>query len=130
MREELFEELLESIKQGGAILRGEMKPSRVFEFDHPNVRLIRNHYGLSQSKFAGMLGISVSTLRNWEQGRRQPEGAARVLLRVAAKYPDAVLDVVYQTHGTRVKKNGKALRAEKKIRWPNKKAMRIGKTEA
>jgi putative transcriptional regulator len=90
-----------------------MKPSRVFEFDQPNVRSIRSHYGLSQSKFAGMLGISVSTLRNWEQGRRQPEGAARVLLRVAAKYPDAVLDVVYQMHGIRAKKNGKTPRAEK-----------------
>jgi hypothetical protein len=73
-----------------------------------------------------MLGISVSTLRNWEQGRRQPEGAARVLLRVAAKYPDAVLDVVYQTHGIRAKKNGKTRRAEKKTRRPNKKTARIG----
>ncbi len=116
MREELFEELLESIKQGGAILRGEMKPSRVFEFDQPNVRSIRSHYGFSQAEFAGMLGISVSTLRNWEQGRRKPEGAARVLLRVAAKYPDAVLEVVYQMHTGTSKKNGRTARAEKKKR--------------
>jgi len=115
MRDELFEELLESIKQGGAILRGEMKPSRVFEFDQPDVRSIRSHYGLSQAKFAGMLGISVSTLRNWEQGRRKPEGAARVLLRVAAQYPDAVLSVVYQTRTITVKKTGKTSRLQKKI---------------
>jgi putative transcriptional regulator len=115
MRDELFEELLESIKQGGAILRGEMKPSRVFEFDQPDVRLIRDNYGLSQAKFAGMLGISVSTLRNWEQGRRKPEGAARVLLRVAAQYPDAVLSVVYQTRTITVKKTGKTTRIGKKI---------------
>jgi putative transcriptional regulator len=115
MRDELFEELLESIKQGGAILRGEMKPSRVFKFDQPDVRLIRDHYGLSQAKFAGMLGISVSTLRNWEQGRRKPEGAARVLLRVAAQYPDAVLSVVYQTRTITVKKTGKTTRVGKKI---------------
>ena len=114
MREELFEELLESIKQGGAILRGEMKPSRVFEYDQPDVRSIRSHYGLSQAKFAGMLGISVSTLRNWEQGRRKPEGAARVLLRVAAKYPDAILEVVYQSHTITVKRNRKNVRAAKK----------------
>jgi len=120
MREELFEELLESIKQGGAILRGEMKPSRVFEFDQPDVRWIRSHYGLSQAKFAGMLGISVSTLRNWEQGRRKPEGAARVLLRVAAKYPDAILEVVYQTHTRTIKKNGRTARIEKKNRLPNR----------
>jgi putative transcriptional regulator len=120
MREELFEELLESIKQGGAILRGEMKPSRVFEFDQPDVRSIRSHYGLSQAKFADMLGISVSTLRNWEQGRRKPEGAARVLLRVAAKYPDAILEVVYQTHTSTIKKNGRTARLEKMNRLSNR----------
>ena len=94
MKEELFEELLESVKQGGAILRGEMKPGRSFEFDSPDVQAIRKQYGLSQEKFAILLGISVSTLRNWEQGRRRPEGAARVLLRVAARHPEAILDVV------------------------------------
>ena len=116
MREELFEELMESIKQGGAILRGEMKPSRVFEFDQPDVRSIRSHYRLSQAKFAGMLGISVSTLRNWEQGRRKPEGAARVLLRVAAQYPDAILSVVYQTRTITVKRTGKTARKGKRPR--------------
>ena len=94
MKEELFEELLESVKQGGAILRGEMKPGRSFEFDSPGVQAIRKQYGLSQEKFATLLGISVSTLRNWEQGRRRPEGPARVLLRVAARHPEAILDVV------------------------------------
>ncbi|MEK7729402.1 MAG: transcriptional regulator, partial [candidate division KSB1 bacterium] len=83
MCEELFEELLESIKQGGAILRGEMKPSRVFEYNHLDVRSIRSRYGFAQTKFADMFGISVAILRNWEQGRSQPEGAASILLRVA-----------------------------------------------
>jgi len=95
LKDELFEELLKSVKQGGAIIRGEMKPGRVFEFDQPNVPLIRKKYGLSQEKFAKLLGISVSTLRNWEQGRRKPEGAARVLLRVAATHPEAILDAVH-----------------------------------
>ena len=94
MKKELFEELLESVRQGGAILRGERKPSQVFEFSEPDVRAVRAHYGLSQEKFASLMGISVGTLRNWEQGRRRPEGPARVLLRVAAKHPEAVLDVV------------------------------------
>jgi len=120
MREELFEELLESIKQGGAILRGEMKPSRVFKFDQPDVQSIRSRYGLSQAKFAGMLGISVSTLRNWEQGRRKPEGAARVLLRVAAQYPDAILSVVFQTGSITVKKIGKTSQMKRKIKRKHK----------
>lgn len=93
MKKELFEELLESVKQGGAIMRGEMKPSRTFKFPESEVRKIREQYGLSQDKFATLMGISVATLRNWEQGRRKPEGAARVLLRVASKHPEALLDL-------------------------------------
>ena len=97
MREDIFEELLESVRQGGLILRGERKPSRVFRAAEPDARKSRQLYGLSQEKFARLIGISVATLRNWEQGRRRPEGAAKVLLRVAAKHPEAVLDVVSDT---------------------------------
>jgi putative transcriptional regulator len=97
MKKELFDELLESVRQGGAIMRGERPPSRAFEFAEPDVRLLRERYGLTQEKFARLLGISVATLRNWEQGRRKPEGAARVLLHVAARHPEAVLDVVQNT---------------------------------
>lgn len=95
MKDELFEELLESVKQGAAIMKGEAEPGRTFTFDKPDVQAIRQQYGLSQAKFAQLLGISVSTLRNWEQGRRHPEGPARVLLQVAAKHPEAILDVVH-----------------------------------
>ncbi len=95
MKDELFNELLESVREGGAILRGEEKPSREFSFEPIDVQSIRKRYGLSQDKFAKLLGISVGTLRNWEQGRRKPEGPARVLLRVAAKHPEAVLDTVH-----------------------------------
>jgi putative transcriptional regulator len=94
MNDELFSELVESVRQGGAILRGKAKPSRAFEIAAPDVKRIRAQYQLSQSEFAALLGISVATLRNWEQGRRAPEGPARVLLQVAAKHPDAVWDVV------------------------------------
>ncbi len=94
MKKELFNELLESVRHGGAILRGEKKPAQIYEFSEPDVRRIREQYGLSQAKFASLMGISVATLRNWEQGRRKPEGAARILLRVAAKHPESVLDVV------------------------------------
>jgi len=94
MKDEMFDQLVESVRQGGAILRGEAKPSRVFEVSAPDVKRIRAQYQLSQSEFAALLGISVGTLRNWEQGRRAPEGPARVLLQVAAKHPDAVWDVV------------------------------------
>lgn len=94
MRAELFEELLESVREGGAILREEKAAAREARFEAPDVAAIREEYGLSQAKFAALLGISVRTLQNWEQGRRQPHGPARVLLRVAAKHPRAVLDSV------------------------------------
>jgi len=101
MKKELFDELLESVREAKAIMRGEKQPSRVFVYDEPNVKTIRRRFKLSQPKFAGLLGISVGTLRNWEQGRRQPEGSARVLLLVAAKYPEAVLDTVHPRSQTR-----------------------------
>jgi|SRR5579859_702171 len=94
MKEDLFDELVASVREGGAILRAEKKPSRAFVVDGPNVKRIRAAYQLSQNEFAALLGISVKTLRNWEQGRRLPEGPARVLLQVAAKHPDALWDVV------------------------------------
>jgi putative transcriptional regulator len=95
MRDELFEELKESIKQGGKILKGKRKPGREFNFENPDPKRIREELGLSQNKFAKLLGISTSTLQNWEQGRRKPEGPAKVLLNIAAKYPDAILNTVY-----------------------------------
>ncbi len=93
MKKELFDELLKSVKQGGAIMKRTMKPSRIFTFAESEVKKIREQYGLSQDKFAILMGISTATLRNWEQGRRKPEGPARVLLQVAAKHPNALLDL-------------------------------------
>jgi putative transcriptional regulator len=94
MKAELFEELLESVREGGAIVRGDRRAARTRTFEEPDVVAIREGYGLSQDRFAALLGISVRTLQNWEQGRRQPHGPARVLLRVAARHPEAVLDAV------------------------------------
>jgi putative transcriptional regulator len=94
MKDELFEELVASVREGGAILRGEVTAARKFVVAGPDVKRIRANYKLSQGEFAAMIGISVATLRNWEQGRRTPEGPARILLQVAAKHPDAVWDVV------------------------------------
>jgi len=94
MKDELFTELLNSVKEGGEILRGEKESSRSFHLDRLDIKHIRKGYNLTQKQFAAMLGISVRTLRNWEQGRRVPEGPAMVLLRVAEKHPEAILDVV------------------------------------
>ena len=94
MKDELFAELVASVREGGALLRGEKEPARTFHLDRLDIKRIREGYKLTQEQFAAMLGISVRTLRNWEQGRRVPEGPAMVLLRVADKHPEAVLDAV------------------------------------
>jgi putative transcriptional regulator len=95
MKDELFAELMESITEGGQILKGTAKAKRAFKFDEPDVRLIRKRLALSQERFSTLLGISVATLRNWEQHRRKPHGAARVLLRVAARNPKTILEAVH-----------------------------------
>ncbi len=59
----------------------------------PDVASIREKTGLSQSRFAALLGVSIRTLQDWEQGRRAPSGAARTLLLVADSNPRALLDV-------------------------------------
>jgi putative transcriptional regulator len=94
MNEQDFDRLTASVIQAGAIRRGQMEPSRVTEFKREDVRAIRQSLGKSQSEFALMIGVSVSTLQNWEQGRRVPEGPARALLKVAARCPEAVVEAL------------------------------------
>ena len=90
MKADAFKELLTSVRQAGKIRRGRAKPSRVTTFKPADVKKVRAALGQSQQEFALMIGVSVATLRNWEQGRRTPDGPALALLRVAAKNPRAV----------------------------------------
>ena len=94
MRKVDFEKLVSSLKQAGRIKRGEMKTTRVTEFKPTDIKKIRKRFNLSQSEFALMIGVSISTLQNWEQGRRKPEGPARALLKVAAEKPEAVAEAL------------------------------------
>ncbi len=94
MDDEMFDELLGSVREAGRILRGEQAPSRTFPLEFPDVRSIREQVGLPQSRFASLLGVSVRTVRSWEQGRRHPSGAARVLLSLLEKNPDRVLGML------------------------------------
>jgi putative transcriptional regulator len=61
----------------------------------PEIKSVREKLDVSQSEFALMIGVSVRTLQNWEQGRRRPEGPAKALLRIASRNPDAVLDALH-----------------------------------
>lgn len=95
MKETEFQNVLQGIREAGSYLRGnKKKASRVDRIDPESVAAIRTKLRLSQKAFSSAFGISPATLRNWEQGRRQPTGAARMLLKVAAKHPKAVLEAV------------------------------------
>jgi len=97
MDKQLFDDLVQSLKEAIAISRGEMAPSRVFvaEPDVVDARAAREKTGLSQSEFARLLRVKVKTLQNWEQHRRTPSGPAAALLTLAAKAPETVLKTLH-----------------------------------
>lgn len=94
MKKELFDELTASIREAGQIRKGRRQPSRKFEYGPMDVKAIRGRLRVSQGQFAMMLGVSRSTLQNWEQGRRTPRGPARALLTVVDRKPKAVLEAL------------------------------------
>ena len=94
MSEEMFSELIQSIKEAGLIEKGELQPARVSVIDALDIAAIRNKTHKTQEEFATMLNISIGTLRNWEQGRRQPGGAALSLLKVVSANPHYVESVL------------------------------------
>jgi len=94
MKKVSFDKLVESVRQAGRIRRGDMKAGRVFHFSPADIKEIRLRLKKSQAEFALMIGVSLATLQNWEQGRRFPEGPARALLKVAAEKPEAVIEAL------------------------------------
>lgn len=94
VKNKFFDELLESVQQMDEIVRGERAPSREFFVDAVKVKEVRAATGLSQAKFAKVIDVQVGTLRNWEQGRRQPTGPAKALLRAIQNDPKHVLEAL------------------------------------
>lgn len=92
----LAAELLESVRQ--------MKAGRTQVVLSPAVEA-RKRTGLSQSQFAALLGVSVRTLQGWEQGRKQPSGAARTLLNIARTNPKALLAVAGKSRVAKTRHN-------------------------
>ena len=94
MKTQDFNALLKSLDEARAIRADKRKPSRVITFNPVEVKAIRKRFHVSQTQFAHLIGVSAATLRNWEQGRTYPEGAARALLKIAAYRPNAVLEAL------------------------------------
>jgi putative transcriptional regulator len=95
MKEKSFSKLLASIKEAGQIRADRKRPGRIFSIDPSSIKAVRRKLHLSQSEFALMIGVSTSTLQNWEQGRREPDGPAKALLKVASQNPEAVMDALH-----------------------------------
>jgi putative transcriptional regulator len=87
--EELGEQLLHSVREMKAGLRG-----RVHTPEAPGLVEARLRSGLSQASFAALMGVSVRTLQDWEQGRREPSGAAKTLIKVARLHPEILQELV------------------------------------
>lgn len=94
METKMADELMASVEEMDQLAKGHKTPSRTTEFPEPEVKLIRERLGISQGKFATILGVSKRTVENWEQGRRHPTGAARSLLRIVDADPKHALQVL------------------------------------
>jgi putative transcriptional regulator len=98
MKDEYFNELIASIKEAGQIKRGETEASRIYDFQAPDIKAIRENIGFSQSKFAALIGVNIRTLQNWEQGHRRPTGPAKVLLKLVQADPKSVVKNLNVNH--------------------------------
>ena len=94
MKNELFQELLASVREAGAVMRGERKAHHERRLELPDVKTILKELRLSEAQFARLLNVRETTVRNWQLGKRKPAGANFLLLRVAEKHPEALLDAV------------------------------------
>lgn len=99
MDNRLFKKLAASMREMGEITRGERAPSRRFEITALDVQEIRKSTGLSQANFSRIIHVQLGTLKNWEQGRRDPTGPAKALLQVIRKDPAHVLKALSEADG-------------------------------
>ena len=95
MNDKLFNELISCVKEMKEIRAGKRKPVRITRLEKNEVVEIRQKLKLTQDQFATAFGISVSTLRNWEQGHRSPTDPAVTLIKVAKKHPKAILEALH-----------------------------------
>jgi putative transcriptional regulator len=95
MDKQLFDDLVQSLKEAKAIAAGKAKASRRFKVESTDVKAIREGVGLTQDEFAKLMRVSIKTLQNWEQHRRQPTGPAAALLKIVATSPELALESLH-----------------------------------
>ncbi|BCX81231.1 putative transcriptional regulator [Methylomarinovum caldicuralii] len=89
-----FDEIAAGLEEAIGHAQGKPTPTTLHQPHIPDVKAIRRRLGMNQESFCAAFGISLGTLRHWEQGRRQPRGAARVLLQLIERNPKAVLETL------------------------------------
>jgi putative transcriptional regulator len=92
---QLFGDLVQSLKEAKAISAGKSKASRRFKVEATDVKAIREGIGLTQDEFAKLMRVSIKTLQNWEQQRRQPTGPAAALLKIVSTSPELALESLH-----------------------------------
>lgn len=95
MDKKLFNELIDSVEEMDKIRRGKKRASRRTVIKEIKVAAVREKTGLSQTRFARLIGVSKRTVENWEQGRRTPSGPARALLKIVAQDPEAAVRALH-----------------------------------
>ena len=91
-----YTEILEGLNEAIAHAKGEKNNVVEHQPEKINVKAIREGTGMSQQKFSATFGISIGTLRHWEQGSRTPRGPARVLLKVVQNNPEAIINAIHK----------------------------------
>jgi putative transcriptional regulator len=96
MNEQIFADLMQSIRDAGRYMRGEEVPGvKMHVIETPDVKALRESASVSQAEFARLIGVSRRTLENWEQKRTVPSGPARALLKIVAANPKAVVAALH-----------------------------------
>lgn len=95
MDKKLFNELIDSVEEMDKIRRGKKRASRRTVIKEIKVAAVREKTGLSQTRFARLIGVSKRTVENWEQGRRTPSGPARALLKIVSQDPEGAVRALH-----------------------------------
>jgi putative transcriptional regulator len=95
MESALFDDLVQSLKEAKAIAQGKALASRRIKVTPPDAKAVREQIGLTQSEFAQLMQVSVKTLQNWEQHRRNPTGPAAALLKIVGNAPEVAIKMLH-----------------------------------
>ena len=95
MKTKELQEIVQSICAADSRRKMKNKPTPYYEYLPAAVKKLRKRFGVTQPRFALLIGVNLVTIQNWEQGKRKPSTAANALLRVLDKHPEAVIDAIH-----------------------------------